>query len=134
MGTESLRVAASGGWGTAGMQAGARVGAILEAHGDTIRVFGVGVLEGSYVYGDDGDDTPVGFVADMVRELPVSERPPNPRIRLDSGKVVWGCECWWMDEDRYRAMVAGYERVEQVDIDELRADYRRKQKEGDDAE
>ena len=20
---------------------------------------------------------------------------PNPRIRLQDGSVIWGCECWW---------------------------------------
>jgi len=23
----------------------------------------------------------------------------NPKIRLDSGGVVWGCECWWGEAD-----------------------------------
>lgn len=22
----------------------------------------------------------------------------NPKIELDSGDIIWGCECWWMEE------------------------------------
>ena len=24
----------------------------------------------------------------------------NPKIRLDSGEVVWGYECWWGPEEK----------------------------------
>lgn len=24
---------------------------------------------------------------------------PNPKIILDDGDIVWGCECWWGAED-----------------------------------
>ena len=26
---------------------------------------------------------------------------PNPCIELEDGNLVWGCECWWGDADRY---------------------------------
>ena len=25
----------------------------------------------------------------------------NPKIRLDNGTVVWGCECWWGDAETF---------------------------------
>jgi len=27
---------------------------------------------------------------------------PNPKIELDSGEVVWGCECYWGPEKKMR--------------------------------
>ena len=24
----------------------------------------------------------------------------NPKIILDNGNVIWGCECWWGNADR----------------------------------
>jgi hypothetical protein len=26
----------------------------------------------------------------------------NPKIRLDDGVEVWGCDCWWGDEDEFK--------------------------------
>jgi len=25
----------------------------------------------------------------------------NPRIDLDNGETVWGCECWWGPEEKF---------------------------------
>lgn len=25
----------------------------------------------------------------------------NPRLDLDNGSTVWGCECWWMPEEEF---------------------------------
>jgi hypothetical protein len=25
----------------------------------------------------------------------------NPKIRLDSGQELWGCECWWGDAEQF---------------------------------
>lgn len=37
-------------------------------------------------------------LADRVDEL--LQRPSlNPKIVLDTGGVVWGCDCWWGDAD-----------------------------------
>lgn len=32
---------------------------------------------------------------------------PNPKIQLDNGKVVWGCECWWGPEERIKRELDG---------------------------
>ncbi|MDR1516457.1 MAG: hypothetical protein LBS45_12265 [Synergistaceae bacterium] len=47
----------------------------------------------------DATDTEVniyGYGAYVGNEpCPVMGGIPNPKIVLDSGDVVWGCECWW---------------------------------------
>lgn len=77
--------------------------------------FGTGVYVGDAV-----PEEAVGWMADGLRQHKV----PNPRIELDSGKVVYGCECWWGAEDATREKYAGCTFID-VDIDEVRAEYRR---------
>ncbi|MEW6096234.1 MAG: hypothetical protein AB1567_06885 [bacterium] len=45
---------------------------------------------GTYV----GDEVPIGSVG-LFGEICQEQKILNPKIVLDSGKVVWGCECWW---------------------------------------
>lgn len=28
---------------------------------------------------------------------------PNPKIKLDNGSIVWGCQCWWGPEEEIKA-------------------------------
>jgi hypothetical protein len=84
---------------------GIRVGAILSMDDETVNLLGYGTY--------DGDEIPV---VNGMEVLPIA----NPKITLDSGKVVWGCECWWGPEDKIKEQVEGKEIVE-VDIDEARA-------------
>lgn len=35
---------------------------------------------------------------------------PNPRITLDNGEVIWGCQCWWGDEARIKERLEGYQK------------------------
>ncbi|MDX3531188.1 hypothetical protein P1P75_33490 [Streptomyces sp. ID05-39B] len=37
---------------------------------------------------------------DKVREL-LEFMDLNPRLDLDGGGTVWGCECWWMPEQEF---------------------------------
>jgi hypothetical protein len=95
---------------------GDRVGAICGEANGVLSVFGFGVFEGDFEPLE-----AVGWLAEAAREDHIA----NPRIRLDSGKVVYGCECWWGSEDEIRARItvaeqAGTE-VRTVDIDEIRA-------------
>lgn len=74
---------------------GARVGAISHTTpDDKVHFYGWGV----YV----GDETggPMGAF-------------PNPKIQLDDGGVVWGCECWWGAEERVRKAIGVREVVMQ---------------------
>lgn len=70
---------------------GARVGAIREADAEVVVLFGYGVYDGDHLHPE------YGF--------------PNPKITLDNGNVVWGCECWWGAEDLIKQKI-GERRVE----------------------
>lgn len=106
------------------MKPGDRAGAICDQKGDVIRFFGFGVYEGDFVPGKDpADPLPVGWVADM--RLPDM---PNPRIRLDNGDVVWGCECWWGSEARVAAALKAAKRVVTLDVKEIRKQTREQAK------
>jgi Zn-finger protein len=74
----------------------------MSSNTKTVHLFGYGVYEGNF-----------------EREIYPGLKMNNPRIKLDSGKTVWGCECWWADEAEVKDMVTGKNVVE-VDIDEER--------------
>jgi hypothetical protein len=40
---------------------------------------------------------------EVIEDLKTSSLLTNPCIKLDSGAVVWGMECWWAEADRVRA-------------------------------
>ena len=83
------------------MKVGDRVGAICGSAGasDAVEVFGYGVYEGRFPYSEE----PSGALQEMVAQ----EGLPNPRILLDGGERVWGCECWWGPEDEIRGRLSG---------------------------
>ena len=91
-------------------KANKRVGAWLSADDEQVHLLGYGVYVGDEVPGPE-----VGGLGEFVRTLGHT----NPKIVLDSGKVVWGCECWWGSEDEMVRKIAG-RRVVDVDIDEVR--------------
>jgi hypothetical protein len=64
------------------MNKGDRVGAILYQVGEVVHFLGYGVLEGIF-------KPPYGPLKGM----------PNPRIKLDNGKIVWGYQCWFGPEE-----------------------------------
>ncbi len=81
------------------VQAGQRVGAICGSTADGgIDFYGYGVYVGEEVL-PPGTQTPFGAVKD--------DDPPmkNPKIVLDSGDVVWGCQCWWGSEANVQEML-----------------------------
>jgi hypothetical protein len=81
---------------------GERVGAMQRADPSTVYLFGYGVYDGDH---QPPDEFGVPF--------------PNPRITLDNGKVVWGCECWWGSEERIKQEI-GARTVVEVDPEEHR--------------
>lgn len=85
------------------IQEGTRVLAITHSEEGKVFVIGSGVYAGEHVHPD------IGI--------------PNPRIDLDNGKTVWGCECWWGPEDEMKCNLINVEWVD-VDIDELRIQHR----------
>lgn len=92
---------------------GQRVGAISHGDGDTVYIFGFGVYEGDFV----PEEGVGGFMGAAAREHNLT----NPRIKLDSGKSVYGCECWWGPEDAVKQRIEGM-RVVVRDIDDARAE------------
>jgi hypothetical protein len=100
---------------------GTRVYAVSHADLEKKEVysFGEGVYEGDAVPdGTPENPAPGGWMGKMI----VEKKTPNPKIKLDNGKIVWGCECWWgpeamIKEETLRAGLT----IIPVDIDEERA-------------
>lgn len=69
---------------------GDRVGAIRNADSTTVYLYGFG----EYM----GEQIPTrGFLGEVEME--------NPTIKLDSGQVVYGFECWWGSEAKTKEMI-----------------------------
>lgn len=69
---------------------GSRVGAIRSEDPDgTVNFFGYGVYVGR---------APCPHLPGGV---------PNPKIELDDGGVVWGCESWWGPEAQIKERIGG---------------------------
>lgn len=81
---------------------GDRIGAMRSADGKTAHIFGYGVYA--------GDEIPPAGVFMMgieMREL----NCPNPKLVLDNGDVVFGCECWWGPEKAMKRRCEGMQVV-----------------------
>ena len=96
-------------------QIGSRVGAILGTEDKTVKFFGYGIYEGNFI----PEENSGGF-GKVMNEIGII----NPRIRLDNGKVVYGCECWWGSEEEIKNKIMLWEKKDykiiNVDIDEVR--------------
>jgi hypothetical protein len=89
---------------------GTRVGALSHYDAEFVYLYGWGVYEGEFV-----PEQACGDIGEYLREY----GDQNPRIRLDDGKIVYGCECWWGPEEEIRTKFAGRQFVD-VDIDRVR--------------
>ena len=67
---------------------GMRVGALLGSKDGVVELLGYGVYEGKHKLPEEA----AGF--NFGQE--------NPRIRLDNGDIIWGCECWWGEEKKFK--------------------------------
>jgi hypothetical protein len=85
------------------MEKGSRVGAIQSADETTVKFYGYGVYA--------GDEVPPKEVDEIASEMGLT----NPKIQLDNGNVVWGCQCWWGSEERVKKMI-GDRKIEAPDI------------------
>jgi len=103
---------------TTTMQVNERIGAILSTGENVVTFLGYGV----YV-GDSIPDDAVGGMAEMARELGTK----NPRLEMDDGSVVYGCECWWGPEEEMKAYILQSERagftIVHRRIDDIRREY-----------
>ena len=93
------------------MKVGTRVSTIRNADERTVYTFGLGVYEGDFV-----PDKDLPGIAGMFGEMSRT----NPRIKLDSGEVVYGCECYWAPEV-FLLNEFGDRQFVQVSITEYRA-------------
>jgi hypothetical protein len=82
----------------------------MDSNNETIRLFGFGVYDGDFIPAED------------VRFLGMGVPFENPRITLDSGDVVWGCECWWGKESDFERLQHG-RAIEHVSIIAMRNKY-----------
>lgn len=87
---------------------GERVGAILSATEKEVKFLGWGIYEGDFV-----PPKNIGLSGAAGIE--------NPRIKLDNGKIVWGCECWWGGVEHVKRHLEGKKIIE-VDIEKERRD------------
>ena len=86
---------------------GDRVIAIASAKDGVVKSFGAGVYAGDFKLPKDAAGLNFGQT--------------NPRIDLDTGKTVWGCECWWGPEETVKKRFPADWVWESVEIDEYRA-------------
>jgi len=86
-----------------GVKIGDRVGCFLSVVGRSALFLGWGTYVGDEVPPNEGQSS-------MTPNL-TGLRRANPKLVLDSGDVVWGCECWWGPEAEIKAE---YEKMEQV--------------------
>ena len=89
---------------------GERVGCILSASDKTVELIGFGQYVGDYV-----PHEKVGGMGQDLIELGIED----PKVILDNGKDVFGCECWWGSEAKIKKMLEGKSVIE-IDIDEYR--------------
>ena len=120
-------------------QPGIRVFAIRNADQDHIYLYGFGVYEGDFIQptgtlGILGPARSIEQTKEKVRSYLTEAHPndaieedtiaeiaesllKNPRIKLDNGKTVWGCQCWWGPEEQLEEQYGDREIIF-VDIDE----------------
>jgi len=97
-----------------------RVGAFLSIDDDNKQVEFLGYGE---LIGYETPDENARGVAPIVRAL----GQLNPKILLDNGKIVWGCECWWDKESIVKKDIEQFIKegfvITEVDIEEVRKKY-----------
>lgn len=70
---------------------GDRIGAILSAKNNVVKLLGYGVYLG--------------------KETPPDYPFPNPKLQMDNGAIVWGYQCWWGDESAVESQIAKYKKA-----------------------
>ena len=82
---------------------GSRVGVIYDGDPFTkiVEFLGYGVYS--------GDEVPVGAVGFMAETL-LKLKHVSQKITLDSGEVVYGCECWWGGEAKAKQNIEDYKK------------------------
>ncbi len=111
---------------------GRRVGVIRNTDQDTVYLFGYGTYQGSPIPPDDvlealwgiSREALVKELAEVLAHEPTPEELDwyfgNPKLVLDDGRVLWGCQSYWGDEDRVREAI-GSRQVVLVDPEPIGA-------------
>lgn len=94
------------------VEVGQRVGAIVSKKESTIEMFGYGVYLGDKIPESDN----VKMFGVSLKEL----GHKNPCIQLDSGKKVYGCECWWALQKKIKDIESECDVVTYIDPEEYR--------------
>lgn len=89
---------------------GTRIGAIYSGSKGRVLFLGYGTYEGDEVPEGAG-----GFMGEAMAEAGIT----NPKLLLDNGDVVWGCECWWGPEEVVKKQMEGAV-IEEVRIGDKR--------------
>lgn len=88
---------------------GERVGAIASADETSIIMFGFGVRV--------EDEVPTDAQGEQAEMCKLLKRK-NPCLLLDSGKKVYGCECWWgLEADIKQGILERKLEVKEADLD-----------------
>lgn len=107
---------------------GDRVGAILSSKDDTVYFIGYGTYVGRQMPPDEIREHSLtrGVTLEQLKtEYGMSQEDAelalsNPKIDLDDGGFVFGCECWWGDAEAVKDHLAKFANVIKVDMEEER--------------
>ena len=94
------------------MKIGERVGVVLSATPDEVRMLGFGTYAGEEVPAEGCG----GWIGETLREYGRN----NPKLQLDNGDVVYGCECWWGPEAEVRKRFMCGRTIVEVSITDAR--------------
>lgn len=92
---------------------GERVGCIFAKQDEHVAFFGYGVRLPDRI-----PTEAVGFLADYLRE----NKRENPCLLLDSGEIVYGCECWWGSEAEVKRLLEN-KTMHLINIEDIRKQY-----------
>lgn len=97
---------------------GDRIGALLSADKANVQLLGYGVY-----LGDEIPTAQNGKLSEPMA-LGIALDKPVPKLQLDNGSIVYGCECWWAGEDQIKeqvdALVERGAKLTNVNLDEYR--------------
>ena len=85
---------------------GDRVGAMVCVRHGIVSFLGFGSYQ--------GDEVPPSDIGGYNFGL------ENPKILLDNGDVIWGCECWWDNEENVKTLLKKAVDVINVSINDYR--------------
>jgi hypothetical protein len=94
------------------VKVGDRVGCFLSVVRPKALLLGYGTYVGEEVPPNEGLGSLTGYLS--------GQRLANPKIVLDSGDVVWGCECWWGPEEEIMAECATLDQVVEISVEDAR--------------